>query len=50
MRHQLEAYQRQTAEFERHFKEQKDKAEKLSEQYFDASQQYNTLKRKSAPS
>ncbi|MFW3543194.1 chromosome segregation protein SMC [Staphylococcus caprae] len=46
MRHQLEAYQRQTAEFERHFKEQKDKAEKLSEQYFDASQQYNTLKEK----
>lgn len=25
MRHQLEAYQRQTAEFERHFKEQKTK-------------------------
>lgn len=46
MRHQLEDYQRQTADFERHFKESKDKAEQLSEQYFEASQQYNTLKEK----
>ena len=46
MRHQLEYYQRQTADFGRHFKESKDKAEQLSEQYFEASQQYNTLKEK----
>ncbi|WP_367008459.1 chromosome segregation protein SMC [Staphylococcus capitis subsp. urealyticus] len=46
MRHQLEDYQRQTADFELHFKELKDKSEQLSEQYFDASQQYNTLKEK----
>ncbi|PTH05174.1 chromosome segregation protein SMC [Staphylococcus capitis] len=46
MRHQLEDYQRQTVDFECHFKELKDKSEQLSEQYFDASQQYNTLKEK----
>ncbi len=34
MRNQLEDYQRQTAEFERQFKEQKTQAEQLSEQYF----------------
>lgn len=44
MRHQLEDYQRQTAEFESQFKSQKEKTEQLSEQYFEASQQYNTLK------
>ena len=45
MRNQLEDYQRQTAEFERQFKD-KTQAEQLSEQYFSASQQYNNLKDK----